>query len=125
LIRETDQRATQVNVTRTAQDDVATYTDPCSLATTCTRNGFGEVKRRINPDIGTTDYVYDARVVVTSYTYDNAGRVLTKTFPAAVAENVTYAYDSVLAGNKGKGRLTSVTDQSGSMAYVYDVRAMC
>jgi RHS repeat-associated protein len=136
LIRETDQGSAQVNVTRTAQDDVATYTDPRSLTTTYTRNGFGEVKRRVNPDTGTTNYVYDARslltqmtdaradarAVVTNYTYDNAGRMLTKSFPTAAAENVTYTYDSVLAGNKGKGRLTSVTDESGSTAYVYDVR---
>jgi RHS repeat-associated protein len=64
----------------------------------------------------------DARGIVTNYTYDNAGRMLTKSFPAAAAENVTYTYDSVLAGNKGKGRLTSVTDESGSTSYVYDVR---
>ena len=64
----------------------------------------------------------DARGIVTNYTYDNAGRMLTKTFPAASAENVTYTYDSVLAGNKGKGRMTSVTDESGSTSYVYDAR---
>jgi hypothetical protein len=56
LIRETDQGLAQVNVMRAAQDDIATYADPRSLANTYTRNGFGEVKRRDNPDTGTTDY---------------------------------------------------------------------
>jgi YD repeat-containing protein len=58
--------------------------------------------------------------VVENRTYDNAGRLLTETYPAAVAENVTYSYDSVVSGNKGKGRLTGITDQSGSTSLVYD-----
>ena len=32
------------------------------------------------------------------------------------------AYDAITGGNKGIGRLTSVTDESGSMAYVDDAR---
>ncbi len=133
LIRETDQGAAQVNYSLDAQGNTTTYTDPRSLATTYIRNGFGDVKRRTSPDSGITDTVYDlrglatqvtdARGIVTNYAYDNAGRMLTKAFPAASAENVAYTYDSLLpAGNKGKGRLTSVTDESGSTAYVYDAR---
>ena len=64
----------------------------------------------------------DGRAVVANMTYDNAGRMLTRTFPAATAENVTYAYDSITGGNKGIGRLTGLTDQSGSTAIVYDAR---
>lgn len=60
----------------------------------------------------------DARLVITNFTYDNAGRLLTKSFPAAAAENVTYTYDSIIGGNKGVGRLTGVTDQSGTTAFV-------
>ena len=48
------------------------------------------------------------------------GRVTARTFPAASAENVAYTYDSTTSGNKGVGRLTSLTDQSGSTAFVYD-----
>ncbi len=64
-----------------------------TLQTTYIRNGFGEVKRRTSPDSGTTDYVRDerrlvtqmtdGRSVVTNFTYDNAGRILTKAFPAS------------------------------------------
>ncbi len=132
LIRETDQGTAQVNTTLDAQGNTTTYTDPRTLATTYLRNGFGDVNRRTSPDRGITDTVFDlrglgtqmtdARGIVTNFTYDNAGRMLTKSFPAASAENVTYTYDSVLAGNKGKGRLTSVTDESGSTAYVFDAR---
>ena len=104
------------------------------------RNGFGVMRQRADknviqeasPDMGTTVLVRDARglvtqktdgrAVVTNMTYDNAGRMLTRTFPAATAENVTYTYDafgSGATGNKGRGRLTGVTDQSGSTAIVY------
>jgi RHS repeat-associated protein len=62
----------------------------------------------------------DGRGVVTNRTYDNAGRMLTETYPAAVAENVTYAYDSVVSGNKGIGRLTKITDQSGTTEFTYN-----
>jgi hypothetical protein len=42
--------------------------------------------------------------------------MLTETYPAATTENVTYTYDNTTtpAGNKGKGRLTRIADQSGS-----------
>ena len=49
-----------------------------------------------------------------------SARLLTVTYPSATAENVTYTYDAIASGNKGKGRLTGITDQSGSTAYVHD-----
>ena len=36
---------------------------------------------------------------------------LTKTYPAATGENITYTWDDVTSGNKGKGRLTKVQDR--------------
>src|SRR5258708_5820411 len=53
--------------------------------------------------------------------YDALNRVTAKTYPADPAENVTYHYDEPAAGF-GIGRLTSVSDASGSTAYVYDAR---
>jgi YD repeat-containing protein len=61
LIRETDQGLAQVNYTLDAQGNKTTYTDPRTLATTYSRNGFGDVKRRTSPDSGITDTVYDLR----------------------------------------------------------------
>jgi YD repeat-containing protein len=85
-----------------------------------------------SPDTGTTTYQRDsagnrtqqtdARGVVTNYTYDALNRMATMQFPGNTAENVTYTYDSVTGGNIGKGRLTSLTDQSGSTTFVYDDR---
>lgn len=59
------------------------------------------------------------------------GRLLTRTFPSAPAENITFVVvpkarfqsdDAIASGNKGKGRLTSTTHEGGSVAMVYDVR---
>src|SRR5260370_19307943 len=53
--------------------------------------------------------------------YDALNRITARTYPADPAENVTYHYDEPAAGF-GIGRLTSVSDSSGSTAYVYDAR---
>ena len=57
------------------------------------------------------------RCEVVNRTYDDAGRLLTETYPAATAENVTYAYDNIAGSGNRKGRLTSITDQSGSATF--------
>jgi RHS repeat-associated protein len=132
LIRETDPESSQVNYTLDTRGVTTAYSDPRSLATTYVYNGFREVIQEASPDRGTIVYVRDARGlvtqvtdgrgIVTNMTYDNAGRLLTKTYPAATAENITYTYDSVASGNKGVGRLTKVQDESGSTELTYDER---
>jgi RHS repeat-associated protein len=62
----------------------------------------------------------DGRGVVTTFTYDAAGRMLSKSYPASAAENVTYQYDATAGSNKGKGRLTKITDGTGSVSFVYN-----
>jgi YD repeat-containing protein len=121
-----------VTLTRDGQDNISSYKDDRTITTSYVRNGFGEVIQEVSPDAGTTTYVRDerglvtietdGRGIVTNRTYDPAGRMLTETYPAAAAENVTYTYDNITtpAGNKGKGRLTRIADQSGSTAYVYN-----
>jgi RHS repeat-associated protein len=130
LIRETDQEGSQVNLTRNGQDEVTAYADPRSLTTSYVRNGFGEAIQEASPDAGTTVFVRDLRGLVTqatdgrgivaNRTYDTAGRLLTETYPAATAENVTYTYDAIVSGNKGVGRLTKITDQSGTTEFTYN-----
>jgi RHS repeat-associated protein len=130
LKQETDPNLYQTNTAYNGKDEVTSVTDARSNATSYVRNGFGDVIRQTSPDTGITDFWYDAaarvtkivdaRSIETDFTYDNAGRVLTKTFPASSGENVAYTYDSTTGGNKGVGRLTSVTDQSGSSAFTYN-----
>jgi RHS repeat-associated protein len=131
LVRETDEESHQVNVTRNGKDEITAYSDPRSLNTTYVRDGFGEVIQRTSPDTGTTVYTYsaagkvtqitDGRGVVTNLTYDNVGRLLTKQYPAATAENITITWDSTASGNYGVGRVTEIDDASGSVQYTYNV----
>lgn len=130
LYQETDPDLFHTTTTFDKQDNPVSVTDARSLTTTYIRDGFGEVIRQVSPDTGTTDFWYDAngavikqidaRYVEADFTNDNAGRVLARTYPAASAENVTYTYDATGGGNKGVGKLTSVSDQSGSTSLVYD-----
>ncbi len=130
LIRETDEDNAQVNLTLNGKDEVTTYSDPRSLATTYVRNGFGDAIQRMSPDSGTTVYqrnalglatsITDGRGVVTNLAYDNAGRLLTKQFPGAPGENIAYTWDSTAGGNRGIGRPTGIDDASGSVEWVYD-----
>ena len=96
------------------------------------RNGFGEVIQIDNPDTGITVYQRDARGlitqktdargVVTDYTYDVLSRMTAKTFPASASENISFTYDETAGGNFGIGQLTSMADESGTTAWVYDAR---
>jgi YD repeat-containing protein len=96
------------------------------------RNGFGEAIQEASPDTGTSILIRDARglvtqltdarSVVTNFTYDDAARLLTKAYPATPASTITYAYDATASGNKGKGQLTSLADQTGSIGWTYDGR---
>ena len=120
-------------VTKTAydlRDNPVSVTDPRLHATTYSVNGFGFVTSVVSPDSGTTSFTYDlagnvksrtdARKIVTNYTYDALDRPLTRTFPSATAENVTFVYDATAGGNYGVGRMTSVTDAAGTASFVYD-----
>jgi RHS repeat-associated protein len=132
LYQETDPDSFTTTLAYNGKDDVTSVTDARSLVTSYVRDGFGDAIRTTSPDTGITDFWYDAngkvtkqvdaRSVETDFTYDAAARVLTKTFPAASAENVAFTYDATAGGNKGVGRLTSLTDQSGSDALVYDAQ---
>ena len=114
-----------------ASNVVTSHKDGRNLETTFVTNGFGNVIREVSPDRGTRTYWYDlagrmTKLVdgdgeETDFAFDNANRLQTKTFPGAAGEAVTYTYDSVASGNKGNGRLTSVTEQSGSSSFTYDV----
>ena len=130
LVQTKNEENAVVTVTPNAQDKVTSYQDPRLITTSYVRNGFGEVIQEVSPDAGTSTYVRDLRGLVTqatdgrgivmNKTYDTAGRLLTEVTPAAVAENVTYAYDSITGSAFGKGRLTSITDQSGSTTFTYN-----
>jgi RHS repeat-associated protein len=130
LMRETDPDFHQTNTAFTGRDDITSVTDMRGNATAFVRNGWSGIIRETSPDRGVTDYVYDAggrmtqrtdaRGQVTTYGYDGLGRLTSRSFPGAPSETITWSYDSTGGGNKGVGRLTGITDPSGTVAYTYD-----
>ena len=110
------------------RDNLSEVTDPRGLGTHYIINGFDELVTLNSPDTGISNYRYDsagnrtlstdARGTSASYTYDELNRPLQVTYPNT-ALNISYGYDQ---GSFGKGRLTSVTDASGTTLMDYDHR---
>jgi len=132
LISETNEDNELSQVTRNGVDAVTSHTDPRGLVTAYLRNGFGEVIQAVSPDSGTVVYQRDpggritqktdGRGVVTNQSFDDAGRITARSFPSASGETVSWSYDDATSGNKGKGRLTGMSDASGTTAWTYDAR---
>lgn len=111
------------------RDNITQVTDPRGIITTFVHDGFGQTLREASPDAGTTDHIYDAagnltqsndaRGVITQYSYDALNRITAITYPASPSENVNYTYD---LGSNGIGRLSNLTDASGSTTLTYDDR---
>jgi RHS repeat-associated protein len=117
-----------------ARDHLTHVTDPKGLDTTYTYNGLGDLIQLQSPDTGTTTYTYDstgnrktqtdARGVTTHYGYDALSRLTSVEYPDATL-NVAYTYDlvpKVCAAGEGFaiGRLSGMSDSSGSTQYCYD-----
>ena len=113
------------------QDNIKQVIDPRNLATTYTVDGLGNRKATASPDAGTASATYDAlgnvltrtdaRNKTTSYAYDSLNRLRLVT-PAS-GTPIEYEYDGGAVPTpppNSKGRLTKVTDESGSTAYTYD-----
>jgi len=110
-----------------ARDNLRQVTDPRGLPTIYGYNGFNELTSLRSPDTGSTDYAYDAagnllrrkdaRGITADYRYDAANRLAGMTYPD---ETLGYTYDEATGGAGAKGRLTTLTDGSGSTRYAYD-----
>lgn len=132
IVAHTDQSSLTTEFAFNAQDALTEVTDARLITTNFVRNGFGETIREESADIGIIDYVRDARGLVTqmtdargtiiNYTHDADGRLLSEAAPSDPSLTITYSYDDVTGGNEGVGRVTSITDASGSQAYVYDAQ---
>ena len=106
-----------------SRGNLTLVTDPRNLVTSYGYNGFGQKTSQASPDTGTTSYSYDgagrlanethANGTTFAYAYDKLGRIATRT-SGGVTE--TFGYDQ---GVYGMGRLTSVSDASGQIAYTY------
>ena len=106
-------------------------TDPEGLSTSYGFNALGNQHTLQSPDTGTTTTLFDAagnrsqqtdaRGVVAGYDYDALGRITLIDY-ADNSLDVSYSYDDTTNGNFGLGRLTSMSDASGTASYVYDRR---
>lgn len=132
VITQTNPQSQTVQLAYSPSDQVTSHKDGRVLETTRVIDGFGHVIQEVSPDRGALTFWYDeagdlTKLVdgdgqETDYAYDAASRLLSATFVGASAETITYSYDSTASGNKGVGRLTGVTEKSGSSAFTYDAQ---
>ncbi|MBA3676737.1 MAG: EndoU domain-containing protein [Sphingosinicella sp.] len=113
VVTETDPTTAQSQSAYASNDALTQFKDGRNVTTSRVVDGFGDTIYETSPDRGDR-----------TYWYDQAGRLAKVLAPDDAAglpdESVGYVYDSTIAGNKGAGRLTSATDQSGSSAFAYD-----
>jgi RHS repeat-associated protein len=117
-----------------ALNRVTEVVDPNDKRTVYEHNAYGEVTTLTSPDTGITRSTYDdagrirtrtdARGITATYTHDVLNRLVSVTYPDS-SRNVSYAYDIASEncrwGEKfAKGRLSRMTDASGSTEYCYD-----
>jgi RHS repeat-associated protein len=113
------------------QDRLTSVTDATGKTTSYQYNAFGDLLSMTSPDTGTSTMTYDsagnvltatdARNITATYSYDALNRVTSIDYPGT-GEDITFTYDDTANGNKGVGRLTQVTDESGSTSYEYDAK---
>ena len=107
-------------------DQLVTVTDPRGKATSYTYNALGDQTQLVSPDTGTAVSTHDsagnlatrtdARNKTGTYSYDALNRVTQLSYPD---QTIAYTYD---VGANAIGRLSSVTDASGSSAWTYDAQ---
>jgi RHS repeat-associated protein len=111
-------------------DYLTAQTDFNGYSTSFTRDAFGNAIARSSPDTGSWSFSFDednnvtgitdARSVATTNTFDAVDRLTGVSISGYSGEAESFTYDSTTSGNKGVGRLTSVSDESGSTARVYN-----
>ncbi|MBN8887803.1 MAG: RHS repeat protein [Rudaea sp.] len=119
-----------------ARDNLRSVTDPDGLVTSYTYDGLNNLSALQSPDTGASGYTYDAtgnrsgqtdaRGVTSTYSYDALNRLTGIGYPTT-SLNVSYSYDQAntttgCASSYPQGRLTTITDSSGSTVYCYDRR---
>jgi YD repeat-containing protein len=115
------------------QDNFASVTDPNSNLTSYAYDDFHRLQTQVSPVTGTTAYSYDpagnlvttvdANGATTTRTFDAKNRVTTATSSSGSGnETVAWAYDN--ATGYCIGRLSTMTDPTGSTTYSYDRRGL-
>lgn len=126
LMQSTDPAGGVTRYGHDTGDRITQITDPRGVATAYEHDGFDQLRRETSADRGVLTYNYDvagnlatqtdARGMTTSYTYDAINRLAQVNY--ANGTRAVYVYD---AGPNALGRLTKITDTSGSVEFGYDV----
>jgi RHS repeat-associated protein len=125
-----------VQFTYDTRDNVRTITDPDGLVTTYAFDSLDNQTLLSSPDTGQTASSYDRtgnrisqadnRGVVSTYIYDALNRLVRISYPTSSLDvSVHYDESDALTGCSGSfplGRLTRVTDSSGTTVHCYDRR---
>ncbi len=134
LNRVTQTQDTAGGITTSRYDqfgNVNEIQDPRGLITKYNYNALGDLKELDSPDTGITIYTHDsagniktqtdAKNITVTYSYDALNRLTDVTYPDS-SENIHYDYDEYDNWddvNFGRGKLTSITDSSGTTSYKY------
>ncbi|MEO3715600.1 Ig-like domain repeat protein [Roseateles flavus] len=111
------------------QGNLVAVNDPRGLETTYSVDGLSNYVEQASPDTGNSGMSYDSagnllartdsRGKITNFTYDMLGRLKSATYASGMP--TVFEYDG--GGSPvpySKGRLTGITDESGSTSYTYD-----
>ncbi len=124
-----------------AHDNLRQVTDPNLNVTTYAYDDFRRLQTQTSRVSGTTSYQYDAagnltsttdgNGVVTTRIYDPANRPSSAAsarqaqyYPPPPSETVLYTYDDTTPGKYGRGRLATLTDPTGNVAFAYERRGL-
>ncbi|MCK5831914.1 MAG: RHS domain-containing protein [Methylococcales bacterium] len=131
LINTTDANNGQSLYQYDTRDNLTRVTDPNGHHTSYRYNAFDNLLEKNSPDTGITTYTVDsagnrlsqtdAKGILTTYTYDALNRLTSVNYPDSNL-NISYQFDENAAGQNGIGRLTTMTDASGTTKYHYDKR---
>jgi RHS repeat-associated protein len=117
-------------------DALAGVSDPDGLPTTYERNGLGQITATQSPDTGTTRLTYDdggrvhtrtnAKGITSTYSYDGIGRLIGISYPEAT-QNLAYHYDEAdsttgCASSYPVGQLTRIVQGDIATVYCYDAQ---
>ena len=127
--KQLDQAESTTDFEYNKLNQLTKVTDALNRSTSYEYNGFGQRTKQTSPDSGITAFTYDhvgniavridANSNLATYGYDVINRI-TQVSYTDTSENITFTYDSADVGRYGKGRLTKVTDHSGSTEYYYN-----
>ncbi len=128
LARSVDPLLGETLVAYDGRDNLIRLIDPEGNVTDYQYDGLDNPVSMSSPDTGITHHEFDnagnrvastdARGVRTEYRYDELNRLTNIIYPDS-SKDVSYSYDS---GLNGKGRLTGMSDEAGSVSFTYDSR---